>query len=59
MSQTGGLNLKDVVRHLSGRDTSLRRMYASHGVSMEALTDSRSEKFAIAFAQRQWTKRVW
>ena len=30
-----GLDLKDVVRHLPGRDTSLRRMYVSHGVPME------------------------
>ena len=50
MSQSGGLNLKDVVRHLPGRDTSLRRMYASHGVPMEAATDSRSKKFAITIA---------
>ena len=50
---------KMLVRHLSGRDTSLREMYASHGVPMEASTDSRSEKFAIAIAQRQRTKRVW
>ena len=44
---------------LPGRDTSLRRMYASHGVPMEASTDSRSKKFAITIAKRQWTKRVW
>ena len=50
MSQSGGLSLKDVVRHLPGRDTSLRRMYASHGVPMEASTDSRSKKFAITVA---------
>ena len=49
---------KDVVRHLHGRDASERRMYASHGVPMEASTDRRSEKFAIAIAQRQWAKRV-
>ena len=55
MSQSGGLNLKDVV---PGGDTSLRRMYASHGVPMEASTDGRSKKFAISIAQRQWSKRV-
>ena len=31
MGQSGGFNLKNVVRHLPGGDTSLRRMYASHG----------------------------
>ena len=55
MSQSGGLNLKDVVPG----DTSLRRMYASQGVLMEASTDGRSKKFAITIAQRQWSKRVW
>ena len=59
MSQGRGLDLKDVVCHVLGRDASLRRMYASHGVPMEASTDSRSEKFAIAIAQCQWTKCVW
>ena len=59
MVQSGGFNLKNVVRHLPGGDTSLRRMYASHGVPMKASTDGRSEKFAIAIAQRQWTKSVW
>ena len=49
----GGLNLKDVVRHLSERDASLRRMDASHGVPMEASTNCSSEKLAIAIAQRQ------
>ena len=53
MDQSGGLNLKDVVRHLPGRDTSLRRMYASHGIPMEASTDGRSEKLAITSAQCQ------
>ena len=58
MSQGSSLNLKDVVRHLSGRDTPLRRMYASHGVPMEASTNSSSEKLAIAIAQRQGSKGV-
>ena len=35
MGQSCGLDLKDVVRHLPGGDTSLRRMYASHGVPVE------------------------
>ena len=50
MSQGCGLDLQDVVCHLPGRDTSLRRVHASHGVPTEASTDSRSEKFAIAIA---------
>ena len=59
MGQSGGFNFKNVVRHLPGEDTPLRRMYASHSVPMEASTDGRSEKFAITMAQRRWTKRVW
>ena len=46
MSQSCGLHLIDVVCHVPGRDTS--RMYASHGVPIEASTESRSEMFAIA-----------
>ena len=34
-------------------------MYASHGVQMKASTDSTSEQFAIAIAQRQCAKFVW
>ena len=59
MSQSGGPDLKNVVCHMPGRDASLRRMYASHGVPIEASADSRSEKFAITIAQRQRTKCVW
>ena len=59
MDQNGGFNLKNIARHLPGGDTSLRRMYASHGVPTEASTVGRSERFAITIAQRQWTKRVW
>ena len=59
MGQSGSFNLKNVVRHLPGGDTPLRRMYASHGVPMEASTDGRSEKFAITIARHQRTKRVW
>ena len=50
MGQGSGLSLKDVVRHLSGRDASLRGLYASHGVPVEAST----KKLAIAIAQCQW-----
>ena len=34
-------NFEDVVRHLSGRDTSLGWMYASHGVPLKASADRR------------------
>ena len=44
MRQGGGLSLKNVVRHLPGRDASLRVMYASHGVPVEASTDGRGKK---------------
>ena len=50
MGQSSGFNLKNVVLHLPGGDTSLRRMYASHGVPMKASTDGRSKKFAITIA---------
>ena len=50
MSQGRGLNLKNVVCHVPGRDASLRRLSASHGVPMEASTDGRSENFAVAVA---------
>ena len=49
-------DLKDVVRHLPGRDTSLRRMHAPHGVPMEASIDGRNKKFAITIALCQWAK---
>ena len=55
MSQGRGLN---VVRHLPGRDASLRRMYPSHGVPVKASTDGRSKKFAVAIAQSQRAKCV-
>ena len=41
MSQCRGLDFKNVVCHLPGRDASLQRMYASHGVPTEAPIDSR------------------
>ena len=59
MGQSCGLDLKDVVRHLPGGDTSVRRMYASHGVPVEASADGCGEQLAIAITQRQWSKRVW
>ena len=55
MGQSSGLNLKDVVRHLSRGDASLRGMDTSHGVPVKASTDGRSEKFA----QSQRTKCIW
>ena len=36
MGQSGGLNPENDVCHLPGRDTSLRRMNASHGVPVKA-----------------------
>ena len=50
MCQSSRFNLKNDVRHLPGRDTSLRGMYASHGVPMKASTDGRSKKNAITIA---------
>ena len=58
MSQDYGLDLKDVVCHLPGRDTSLRSMYASHGIPMEASTDGKCKKFAITITKCQWAKCV-
>ena len=52
MGQSSGFNLKNVVRHLAGGDTSLRRMFASHGAPMKASTNSRSKIFAIASGDR-------
>ena len=59
MGQRNGFNHKNDVRHLPGGDTSLRKMYASHGVPVKASTNGRSKNFAITTAQRQWSKRVW
>ena len=38
--------LKNVVRHLPGRDASLRRMY-THGVPLKASANRRGENLAI------------
>ena len=51
MGQRGGLNFKDVVRHLSGRVPPLRGVNAPHSVPMKASTNSRSNEFAITIAQ--------
>ena len=59
MSQSSGLNLKNVVRHLPGGNASLSAVNASHSVPMKASTKSRGKKFAIAIAQCQRAKRVW
>ena len=53
------VSISKMLCHVPGRESSLRSMYASHRVPMEAPTDSRSEKFAIEIAQCQWTKCVW
>ena len=36
MRQGSRFNLENVIRHLPGRDASLRRMYASHGEPVKA-----------------------
>ena len=58
MSQSSGLNLKDVVCHLPTGDASPRRMFASHGVPMKASTNSRGKEFAVAIAKCQRTKCI-
>ena len=58
MGQGSGVSHKDVVRHLSRRDAFLRWMCASHGVPVEASTNSCGEKLAIEIAQRQWAKAL-
>ena len=47
MRQGSRLNLEDVVRHLPGRDASLRRMYTSHGVPLKASANRSGENLAI------------
>ena len=37
MDKGGSLDLENVIRHVSGRDTSLRGVYASHGVTSGGL----------------------
>ena len=58
MGQSGGLNFKDVVRHLPRRNASLRGVNTSHSVPMKAATNSRRKDFAIAIAQCQWSKCI-
>ena len=50
MRQGSRSNLEDVVRHLPGRDASLRWMYTPHGVQLEASANRRGENLAIAVA---------
>ena len=47
MRQGSRSNLKDVVRHLPGRDASLRWMYTSYGVPLKASANRRGENLAI------------
>ena len=49
------LNLKNVVSHLLGRDTSLRWMYTSAGVIVKAKAHRRGDNLAITITQRQRT----
>ena len=53
MSKGSSLDLEDVVRHWTGRDTSLGRMYSSHGVPVKASTYCCGENLAVTIAQRQ------
>ena len=53
MCQGGSFNLEDVVRHLSGRDTSLGRVDTPYGVPMQAKADCRGDDLAVAVAQGQ------
>ena len=56
MGQGRGLDLENVISHLSGRDASLRGVYASQGVPVKASTNCCREYLAVAIAQRQ---RAW
>ena len=47
----GRFNLENVVRHLSGRDTPLRWMFASHGIPLKASADRRGKNLAITITQ--------
>ena len=47
MRQGGRFNFEDVVRHLSGRDTSLGWMYASHGAPLKSSENRRGKNLAI------------
>ena len=53
MGQGRGLDLENVISHLSGRDASLRGVYASQGVPVKASTNCCREYLAVAMAQRQ------
>ena len=53
MRQSRRFNLKDVVRHLHGRDASLRWMYTSHGVPLKESADRRGKNLTITITQGQ------
>ena len=55
MGKGSCLNHENVIRHLPGRDTSLRRMYTPPGVPMEAPTNCCGENLAITITHRQRT----
>ena len=44
-------NFEDVVRHLPGRDASLRWMYTSHGVPLKASANRRGENLALTITR--------
>ena len=48
MGQSNSLDLENVVRHLHGRDTSLRWMFSPHGIPLKASTNRCGENIAIA-----------
>ena len=58
MLQGSRFHLEDVVRHLVGRDASLRWMKTSHGLPVKASADRRLENLAITIAQCQLSTDV-
>ena len=55
MGEGSSLDLENVICHLSGRDTPLRGVYASHGVPVKASTNCSGEYLSIEIAKRQRT----
>ena len=49
------LHLDDVIRHSSGRDTSLRCMCTSHRVPLKVSADRRGKNLLITITQGQLT----
>ena len=53
MCHCGRFHLKDVLRHLSGRNTSLSRVDTPSGVFVQAKADRRGDVLAVTFTQGQ------